>query len=195
MEARDLLARRWRPTLVVVLLVVALTFRIARESLGLPPNLELVTAASFAAVLLLRSPIALVVPLVATVGSDVIMGNTEIALFTWSAWLAIGIGALLAQKCADRHRFLTALGFGISSSLWFYLWTNAGVWFFARGVYYPSGAEGLMASYVAGLPFLRTMLVGNLILVPAAAVLVSLVERLEQHAELSVGPVAVGIAR
>ncbi|WP_029253568.1 DUF6580 family putative transport protein [Paraoerskovia marina] len=188
MEARDLLTQWWRPALAAVLVVLALGFRLVREDLGLPPNLEIVTAATFAAALLLRHPVALAVPLVATVGSDVLMGNTSIALFTWSAWAVIGVAAFAVRRLGDRHRFLTALGFGVGSSVWFFLWTNAGVWFFARGVYYPAGLDGLMASYVAGLPFFRTMLVGNLVLVPAAAALVSIVERLEQHARLAQVP-------
>lgn len=181
MEARDLLTQWWRLALVAALIVVALGFRMTRESLGLPPNLELVTATSFAAMLVLRHPVALAVPLIITVGSDVFMGNTAIALFTWSAWLVIGVAAVASRRLATRHRFWTALGFGVGSSVWFFLWTNAGVWFFARGVYYPAGLDGLMASYVAGLPFFRTMLLGNLVLVPAYAGGVWLVERLAQR--------------
>jgi hypothetical protein len=47
---------------------------------------------------------------------------------------------------------------------------------------YPATLDGLLASYVAGLPFLRTMLLGNLVLVPLAALVASLVERAELHA-------------
>ncbi|ROS72997.1 DUF6580 family putative transport protein [Cellulomonas sp. PhB143] len=187
MEARDLLTRWWRPALVVVLVALAIAFRMAREDLGAPPNLELVTAATFASALLLRHPAAFVVPLVVTMASDIALGNTAVAAFTWSAWAVVGLGALWSRRFADRHRTLTALGFGVGASLWFYLWTNAGVWWLGRGTYYPPGLDGLVDSYVAGLPFLRTMLLGNLVLVPAAAALVTLVERLERLERLERG--------
>ncbi|MEK8228802.1 DUF6580 family putative transport protein [Oerskovia sp. M15] len=58
-------------------------------------------------------------------------------------------------------------GLGIGGSLWFFVWTNFGTWFQGRGVWYPAGLDGLVASYVAGLPFLRTMLIGNLVLLPS----------------------------
>ena len=69
---------------------------------------------------------------------------------------------------------------GVGGSLWFFAWTNFGVWLM-DGLY-PSTLDGLLASYVAGLPFLRTMLLGNLVLVPLAAVVASLVERAELSA-------------
>ena len=46
------------------------------------------------------------------------------------------------------------------SGLGFYLTTNAAVWFFTGT--YPTTAEGLAASYLAGLPFLKWTLLGNL---------------------------------
>ncbi|MCE2425259.1 MAG: hypothetical protein J4F45_09185, partial [Pseudomonadales bacterium] len=46
------------------------------------------------------------------------------------------------------------------SGVGFYLTTNAAVWFFTGA--YPPTAEGLAASYVAGLPFLKWTLLGNL---------------------------------
>ncbi|MBD5788238.1 hypothetical protein IF650_18925 [Cellulosimicrobium terreum] len=189
MEARDLLTRWWRPAIVLTVAALAVVWRLVREDLGAPPNLELVTAATFVAAVLLRSRWAFVVPLVVTVVSDLVMGNTSIALFTWSAWAIIGISAYLVRDTTGWRRIGAGAAFGVGGSLFFYLWTNFGVWFQGRGTWYPAGWDGLMASYVAGLPFLRTMLVGNLVLVPLAAAGTLLVERLERHAHLVSGAV------
>ncbi|MFC8921621.1 DUF6580 family putative transport protein [Cellulosimicrobium sp. NPDC057127] len=174
-----LLRRWWRPALVVGLVLLAVVWRLVRADLGAPPNLELVTAATFAATLLLRSRWAFVVPLAVTVVSDVVLGNTTIALFTWSAWLVVGLGSLLARDTSGWRRVGAGAAFGVAGSLWFFLWTNFGVWLQSRGTWYAPGVDGLVASYVAGLPFLRTMLLGNLVLVPLVAAGTLLVDRLE----------------
>jgi hypothetical protein len=171
--------RWWRPALVVALAASAVVWRLVRADVGAPPNLELVTAATFAATVLLRSRWAFVVPLAVTVASDVVLGNTSIALFTWSAWLVVGLGSLVVGDRAGWRRVGAGAVFGVAGSLWFFLWTNLGVWLQGRGTWYPAGADGLVASYVAGLPFLRTMLLGNLVLVPLVAAGTLLVDRLE----------------
>jgi hypothetical protein len=171
--------RWWRPALVVTIAALAVVWRLVRDDVGAPPNLELVTAATFAATVLLRTRWAFVVPLAVTVVSDVVLGNTAIALFTWSAWLVVGLGSLLVGDRAGWRRVGAGAVFGVGASLWFFAWTNFGVWLQGRGTWYPAGVDGLVASYVAGLPFLRTMLLGNLVLVPLVAAGTLLVDRLE----------------
>ncbi|MCA5893881.1 hypothetical protein LEP48_11030 [Isoptericola sp. NEAU-Y5] len=182
MTAHDLAARWWRPALAVVLVAAAVVWRLVKNDLGAPPNLELSTAAAFAAAGLLRHRLAMFAPLVVVALSDVLLGNSSVLVFTWTAWAAIGVGAWWAGRVRGGARVVAALGFGVGSSLVFFLWTNAGVWWIGRGTFYPAGFDGLLASYVAGLPFLRPMLLGNLLLVPVAAGLVALVERLERVA-------------
>ncbi|MFD6091979.1 DUF6580 family putative transport protein [Oerskovia sp. NPDC060338] len=180
MEARDLLTRWWRPAIAVAFVAIAIVFRLVREEIGAPPNLELVTSAAFVAAVLVRHRLAFLAPLVIAVVSDLVLGNTSIALFTWSAWLVVGLAALLTRSTSGWGRVGAAAGLGLGGSLWFFFWTNFGVWFQGRGVWYPAGLDGLVASYVAGLPFLRTMLVGNLVLLPVVAAGTLLVERLER---------------
>ncbi|MEG3615301.1 DUF6580 family putative transport protein [Isoptericola haloaureus] len=188
LSLRELGERWWRPAVAVLLVVAAIVWRVVKDDLGAPPNLELSTAAAFAAAALLRHRLAMLAPLVVVAISDVLLTNSAILLFTWTAWAAIGVGAWWTRRASGGRRVVAALGFGVGSSLVFYLWTNFGVWLQGRGTFYPAGLDGLLASYVAGLPFLRPMLLGNLVLVPVAAAVVALVERLERaHA---VGAVA-----
>ncbi|AEG44547.1 DUF6580 family putative transport protein [Isoptericola variabilis] len=188
LTARELLRRWWRPLVAVLVVVAAVVWRLVKDDLGAPPNLELSTAAAFLAAGLLRHRLAALVPLAVVAVSDLLLGNTAILLFTWTAWAAIGLAALWTRRTEGGRRFAVALGYGVGSSLFFYLWTNFGVWLQSRGTFYPAGLDGLLASYVAGLPFLRPMLVGNLVLVPMAAAVVALVERLEHLP--AVGPAA-----
>ncbi|MEV0951983.1 DUF6580 family putative transport protein [Promicromonospora sp. NPDC050249] len=177
----ELAHRWWRPATVVLVLAAAVAWRLVAPGLGAPPNLEIATAATFLAVLLLRNRWAAVVPFAVVAVSDAVLGNTQIMWFTWSAWAVIGLGAILARHLHGPGRYAAALGVGVGGSLWFFAWTNFGVWLM-DGMY-PATLDGLLASYVAGLPFLRTMLLGNLVLVPLAAVIASMVERAEARAE------------
>ena len=180
LTVRELAHRWWRPTTVVLALAAAVVWRLVAPELGAPPNLEIATAATFLAVLLLRNRWAAVVPFAVVAVSDAVLGNTQIMWFTWSAWAVVGVGAILARHLRGPGRYAAALGVGVGGSLWFFAWTNFGVWLL-DGLY-PSTLDGLLASYVAGLPFLRTMLLGNLVLVPFAALLAGLVERAETAA-------------
>ncbi|WP_240644178.1 DUF6580 family putative transport protein [Antribacter gilvus] len=181
LTARDLLARWWRPALAIVALGAAVGWRFVREDVGAPPNLELLTAATFFAAVLLRHRVALLVPLAAVALSDVLLGNSSILLFTWTAWAVVGVAALLGRRTTGVRRYGAAIGLGLGGSVWFFLWTNFGVWLLGREAYYAPGLDGLLASYAAGLPFLRTMLLGNLVLLPLAAAAVGVVERLERR--------------
>lgn len=183
LTARELLERWWRPTVVVFVVVAAVMWRLVKDDLGAPPNLELSTAAAFLAAVLLRNRVAAFAPLVVVAVSDLVLGNSAVLLFTWTAWAAIGLASLWARRTSGARRFGAALGFGVGGSVFFFLWTNFGVWLGAEGTYYSAGLDGLVASYVAGVPFLRPMLVGNLVLLPMAAGVAALVERLERASE------------
>ncbi|MCO1338679.1 hypothetical protein BJH93_07215 [Kocuria polaris] len=189
LSIEDLAARWWRPVTAALLVAAAIVWRLVKNDLGAPPNLELSTFAAFAAAGLLRHRLAALAPLAVVAVSDVFLSNSWIFVFTWSAWLLIGLGALCTKHSTGARRVATAVIFGAGSSIGFYLWTNFGVWLQGRGTFYPAGLDGLLASYVAGLPFLRTMLLGNLVLLPLAAGVVALVERFERAHEVSTAPV------
>ncbi|SFJ57736.1 DUF6580 family putative transport protein [Cellulomonas sp. KH9] len=165
-----------RRVLVLVLaVVIAAGWRILNVRHGLP-GVELLTAMSFAAVILVRSPAAALVPLVAAAASDLFLGVSDVQLFTLSAWLVTGyVGHHLAR--GGRVGGAVSIGFATFSSFWFYLWTNAGVWLVGRGHFYSAGLGGLVDSWVAGLPFLRNALVVNLIVVPVVTYLARQVDQ------------------
>ncbi len=132
-------------------------------------NVELVTTVTVLAAVYGGKRWSVLVPLFVMAFSDVFIGNTSVALFTWSAYalagLAIGFPASKVKRYLGKFGFSLAAGIGIS--LWFFLWTNFGVWLLDSWGMYPRTWQGLLLSFVNGLPFLRNQLMGNMVLVPA----------------------------
>lgn len=148
------------------LIAVAVGWRILNHEYNFAPNLELVTTAAVLAAIILGTRAAIAVPLLAIVLSDMIIGNSKIFIFTWSAFAIIGIGAILLKKLNEqpKKQILASAAFAIASSFLFFLVTNFGVW--AQG-WYPPTWDGIVTCFTLAIPFYRTMLIGNLILVPS----------------------------
>lgn len=153
------------------------------------PNVETLTAASLIGAAYLGKRYAVALPLLAVAISDAIIGNTPIFLFTWSAWAAIGVmGFALRKSTGTVGKFTAAAtGMGMVSTLFFFVWTNFGVW--AMDGMYPMTAAGLVQSYVMGLPFLKFHILGNLMVVPitsyiASSIFVRVRERAREKEEV-----------
>jgi hypothetical protein len=104
-------------------------------------------------------------PLVLLVVSDVILTKAVYAyVFAWDqivtwAWYA---GILwLGTKLRDKATPLRVIGAALASSVSFFLVSNFAVW--AAWDMYPKNFAGLMESYVAGLPFFRRGVEGDLL--------------------------------
>ncbi len=139
-----------------------------------PPNVELVTLATFFAALYLGKKFAIIVPLFILILSDVILGNTSIFLFTWSAYFVIGLASSVVQRFVGSiaSKIISSTIGGVLATCWFYVWTNFGVWLLDSWGMYPHDFSGLIKCYINGLPFLRNQLVGNLIFLPVGIFLV-----------------------
>lgn len=130
------------------------------------PNVEPITICALLAGAFLGGGYALFVPLAIIATTDMIIGNTSILYFTWSAWAIIGFFSLVLRK-SKKEIFsfgFKMTGLGIGASLFFYLWTNFGVWLISG--LYPHTWQGLMYCYIMALPFLKLNIFGNLIIVP-----------------------------
>lgn len=157
-----------RVVAAVALVGLAVAWRIINWKYSIAPNLEFVTAASLVAAAFLGTRAAVAVPLGAMAISDIVIGNSNILFFTWSAFALIGLAGLVLRRFSTSLPKLLGAGLvgGVGASLFFFAFTNFGVWLLG-GLYTPTFA-GLMQSYEMGLPFYRTMLAGNLVLVPLA---------------------------
>jgi hypothetical protein len=156
---------------ISIVFVGILTRIFLNEVVGIP-NFEAVTAISLISGSLLGGIFAAVVPLFIIFISDIYFGNTLIHLFTWSAFILIGIFGILFKK-SSKYYFLKITGGGIISVLFFYLWTNFG-WWLVSGMY-PLNSQGLLACYAAAIPFLKNQLMSILIFVPALALIFTII--------------------
>ena len=136
------------------------------------PNFEAVTSLSLVSGSFLGGVFAPVIPLLIIFLSDIYFGNTSVYLFTWSAFVLIGVfGSLIKRN--SRYYFLRITGSGILSVLFFYIWTNFGWWITTR--MYSMNLSGLIQCYFFGLPFLKNQLTSVLIFTPAFSLIFSLI--------------------
>ena len=142
------------------------------------PNIELITMAMILTSFYLGKKESFWLTFAIIALSDRIIGNSNIFLFTWSGFL---IPALLSsvfiqkilKKLVTGYRLpvtvITLSSVALASNLFFYFWTNFGVWFL--GNMYPKTVIGLAMSYINALPFLRYQAISTLVFVPAGFLL------------------------
>lgn len=125
-----------------------------------PPNFApIIATVLFAGFFYRHRALGMLVALVAMALSDTVIGTYDsrvMAVVYSSLLLPVALRPLLQNR-------LTAVRIGgcaALSSLVFFLTTNFAVW--ACGSLYPKTGAGLVACYVAALPFLRTALAGDL---------------------------------
>lgn len=125
-----------------------------------PPNFAPITASALFAGVYLPKRYALVIPLLTMVISDYLLNPKNMfhstTFFVWGSFLISGIIGLWVRK-HKKPGFI--LGASILASLQFFIITNFGVW--AMGMY-PRGFDGLIQSYIMGIPFYRYTLLGDL---------------------------------
>lgn len=149
-------------TLMFIVLAAAAT-----RLLPHPPNVTAITAlALFGGAHFSDRRLAIGMPIAALLVSDIALG----LYWRWdwhamqghmwvqyASFLAIvGMGFLLRGS----RGVLRVAGVTLSASVLFFVVTNFGEWAFQP--WYPKTAGGLAASYVAGIPFFRNMLAGDL---------------------------------
>jgi len=170
------------PAIILVLLGI-----FSRTYFHLGPNVEFVTVATLLAASYLGIYWSVFVPLGIMLVSDVVIGNTNIFIFTWSAYIIIGlvsiaffknssINGLLKHfiKKKSFYKIIQSTFLGLGASVWFYLWTNFGVWILDSWGMYDRSFSGLLDAYILGIPFLKYNLIGNMVIIPLTFTIVEL---------------------
>lgn len=164
-----------RSTAIAILLIFTLAF-LERTVFDLGPNVELVTLAMVASGWYLSVKSSLKFTFLLLIATDLVIGNTRIFVFTWSGFILPLL--LLRQFKHSTHRVPAAVSgtaFGLLSNLFFFFWTNFGVWLLDSWGMYPNTLTGLLQSYVAGIPFLRLQLASTLLFVPSGLLTLSFI--------------------
>jgi hypothetical protein len=104
--------------------------------------------------------LAIAMPLLAMAISDLFIGN-GFSLIVYTGFIVIVLCGIAIQKKINVTNVALA---SIAGALLFYLITNFA--FLYPPTQYPRNAEGIITSYIRGLPFLRNALISDLIFAP-----------------------------
>jgi hypothetical protein len=146
-----------RTLLVGVLLILAAALI---RVLPHPVNVTPLAAMALAGGVYLDRRYALIIPILAMIISDAIIGFHATIPFVYGAFFLIGIIGLWLRS---HKSFGFIFGGTIASSVLFFVVTNFGVWLTGGGWNYPRTMAGLIECYAMAIPFLRNTLAGDLI--------------------------------
>jgi len=140
---------------IVGLVIAAALFRLAPH----PPNFAPIAAmALFAVAHIADRRLAFLVPLAAMFASDQVLGlHSGIVL----VYVCMAISVVIGMQLKGRIRVATVAGASVLSSVMFFAITNFGVWL-TSGMY-PPDLSGLVACYVAAIPFFQNTLAGDVL--------------------------------
>ena len=121
------------------------------------PNVSPIAALALFSGALIPSWRGFVLPILSMVFSDIFLGFHPTIPFVYGSFILIFcIGYFLRKKISILN-----VGFGsLVGSIIFYIITNFGVW--ATSSMYEKNVNGLVHSYVMGLPFFRNTIVGDI---------------------------------
>lgn len=143
----------------LVALLAAILAAAALRLLPHPPNFSPIAAiALFAGAHMPRKLLAFVAPFGALVLSDIALGGFYPGMNF--VYLSFGLTVLIGWSIASRRTPLHIGAAAVASSVLFFVLTNFGMWLFS-GIY-PLTSAGLVACYVAAVPFFQNTLAGDL---------------------------------
>ncbi|HVM23491.1 MAG TPA: DUF6580 family putative transport protein [Sphingomicrobium sp.] len=142
----------------MIALVSAILIAAALRLVPHPPNFTPIGAmALFSGAYLGRRGLAFVAPLAALLLSDLVLGFYAGMNFVY---LGVILTVVIGWWLTRRRSALRIAGAALASSVMFFVVTNFGMWLFSG--YYPVTFEGLVACYVAAIPFFQNSLAGDL---------------------------------
>jgi uncharacterized membrane protein len=161
-----------------------------RVLFDLGPNVELVTTTMLIAGFYLGIREGIALPFLVMMLSDLVIGTSPIFIFTWTGMVVPAlVGGLFFQKQVKRRAFAKikkGLVSGLGANLFFYLWTNFGVWLLDSWGMYEKNLAGLINCYINGIPFLRIQIVGTLVFVCLGICLIELVREVKDFGRMHI---------
>ncbi|MBL4762078.1 MAG: hypothetical protein JKY93_05185 [Gammaproteobacteria bacterium] len=146
-----------RTSALITIILLAAAFRLMQ----LVPNVSPIAAtALFAGAYFADKRLAFVVPLIAMLLSDLVLGLHTSMLYVYTG---MAITVLIGMKLTTTPTAKATLIGALSASVIFFLLTNFGAW--VSHDMYAADMSGLIAAYTAGIPFYRNSLLGDLLFV------------------------------
>ena len=141
-------------TLVLIIFTIAM-FRLLPH----PPNVSPIAAmALFGGAFFSDKRIAFLVPFLALLLSDFILGLHDTMVYVYAGFALTVFFGFGIRKNMSLGRIAIAVA---GSSVLFFIISNFGAWF-TSGLY-PMTIDGLMQAYVAAIPFFQNSLLGNIV--------------------------------
>ena len=143
----------YRTLLALAIIALAAALRIAPHAWNFTP---VGAMALFSGAVISDRRLALLVPLLALFAGDIFIGLYKLMPIVYASFLiSVAIGFWLrSRRGVGPIAAATLLG-----AIQFFLVTNFAVWAF--GLSYPRNGAGLLACYVAGIPFFWNTLAGD----------------------------------
>lgn len=139
--------------------LLIILFGIASRLLPHLPNFAPITAIALFGGVYLPKKYAFILPLVALFVSDLFLGFYGTTMYyVYGSFILSGLIGLWLR---NHKNTATVLGGTLLASILFYLITNFGVWANTAS-WYTRDFQGLLNSYIAGIPFFRNTLFGDL---------------------------------
>ncbi len=140
---------------VLVAMIVAAAFS---RLIPHPWNFTAIGAmALFGGAYLPSKKLSLLVPILALIVSDLVLGFHNTMVFVYLAFLMI---VTLGWNMREERSVLKLASFSLLSSCLFFVISNFGVWF--MGGFYSKSFEGLVQCYIAAIPFFENQILGDL---------------------------------
>ncbi|MCB9819267.1 hypothetical protein H6789_00960 [Candidatus Nomurabacteria bacterium] len=145
---------------VILIACSLILFGIIMRLMPHAPNATPIVALAFVGSLYLGRRWSIILPLMALLLSDLLIGfyDWRIMFSVYGSFALIGF---LSWICRKYNSFLSTGVTVITGSLLFFLLTNTAVWLFSP--WYEKSISGLLYAYELGLPFLRNMLTGDIV--------------------------------
>lgn len=174
MRKHSIQSRLVLPNLLYIILFLAAFLE--RTVIDLGPNIELLTTSMILSAFFLGRKRSFWLTLLVIVSTDRLLGNSNIILFTWSGFLIPALfTSPLIKKYVHGNKFsilnsLKIVFAGIFTNIFFYIWSNFGVWMLDSWGLYTKNLQGLVMCYINALPFLKNQMISTLIFIPAGIV-------------------------
>ena len=140
-----------------ILLIIILTlFAIFSRLIPHPPNFTPLLAIALYSGISFKNKTLFVIPLTAMIVSDVFLGYHSSILWVYLSLLIIFYIGYISFK---KYSFSNLILLSIASSLMFFTFTNFGVWIIG----YPKTFEGILACYIAAIPFFHNTLFSTIL--------------------------------
>jgi hypothetical protein len=143
----------------LIALLAAILVAAAMRLLPHPPNFAPIAAmALFAGAYLPGRALAFAAPFGALVLSDILLGGFYAGI--GFVYFSFALTVLIGWAISSRKTPLTIGAAALASSITFFIITNFGMWLFSG--FYPPTMAGLVACYVAAIPFFQNTVAGDL---------------------------------